>query len=360
MKKLVYIFLGTLLVHTLTGCGRIEKGTTDKSEAIHVKIIKATSGDNKSYVNASGQIEAVKSANLSTRMMGFVSELQVKVGDEIAKGELLVSINNADLQAKKAQVEASIIQASANYNNAKKDHERFVALFDKGSASQKELDDMTMRFQMAGAGLKAAEQMKNEVQAQFSYAEIKAPFAGVVTHTFVKQGDMANPGMPLVSMESFENQQVVALISENNIDHIKNGMDVKVLIKSSNKMLNGKVSEISRSAMNTGGQYMVKVILNNTDDSILSGMYVQLMFPVEKDVTVDAAKVMVPQTALVKHGQLTGIYTLGSEETAILRWLRIGKHFGDQVEVLSGLSADESYIVSSEGRLYNGAKVSIN
>ena len=68
---------------------------------------------------------------------------------------------------------------------------------------------------------------------------------------------------------------------------------------------------------------------------------------------------MIPISALVKQGQLTGIYTVGSGNVAILRWLRIGKSFGDQVEVLSGLSADEQYIVSADGKLYNGAKISV-
>ncbi|MFM7895046.1 MAG: efflux RND transporter periplasmic adaptor subunit, partial [Flavobacterium sp.] len=60
-----------------------------------------------------------------------------------------------------------------------------------------------------------------------------------------------------------------------------------------------------------------------------------------------------------KQGQLTGIYTIGSGNVAILRWLRIGKTFGNQVEVLSGLAADEQYIVSADGKLFNGAKVSV-
>ena len=63
---------------------------------------------------------------------------------------------------------------------------------------------------------------------------------------------------------------------------------------------------------------------------------------------------------MVKQGQLTGIYTVGSGNVAILRWLRVGKTFGNQVEVLSGLSADEQYIVSAEGKLFNGAKVQIH
>ncbi len=71
------------------------------------------------------------------------------------------------MQAKKAQVDASILQATAAYNNAKKDYDRFMALFKQQSASQKELDDMTARYEMAKAGLEGAKQMRNEVMAQF-------------------------------------------------------------------------------------------------------------------------------------------------------------------------------------------------
>jgi hypothetical protein len=90
-------------------------------------------------------------------------------------------------------------------------------------------------------------------------------------------------------------------------------------------------------------------------------MFVNVQFPTAKKetTTVKSDVVLVPESALVKQGQLTGIYTVGSGNVAILRWLRIGKTFGNQVEVLSGLAADEQYIVSADGKLFNGAKVSV-
>jgi RND family efflux transporter MFP subunit len=211
---------------------------------------------------------------------------------------------------------------------------------------------------MAKAGLEGAKQMRNEVIAQFSYSNITAPFSGVVTNTFVKEGDMANPGMPLVSVEGASRLQVTAMVSENDIATIKKGMAVNVLVKSSNKNVNGKVSEVSSSATNTGGQYLVKINLDKTDASILSGMFVNVQFPVANKLeTKSNEMVLIPETALVKQGQLSGIYTVGTGNVAILRWLRIGKAFGNQVEVLSGLSATENYIVSADGKLYNGVKV---
>jgi RND family efflux transporter MFP subunit len=358
MKKIIAIL--SISAVLLTSCGADKKEQITKEPSIAVKVSGVSENNNSPFVTASGKIEAENSANLSTRMMGYVTKIHVKVGQKVGAGQLLVSINNTDLLAKKAQVDASILQATAGYNNAKKDYDRFVNLYKQQSASQKELDDMTARYEMAKAGLEGAKQMRNEVMAQFSYSNITAPFSGTVTNTFVKEGDMANPGMPLVSVEGASRLQVTAMVSENDIASIKKGMPVKVLVKSSNANLTGKVSEVSLSATNTGGQYLVKINLDKTDSSVLSGMFVNVQFPVEnKTQAIQTDRILVPVSALVKQGQLTGIYTIGTGNIAILRWLRTGKNFGNQVEVLSGLSANEQYIVSADGKLYNGALVSI-
>jgi RND family efflux transporter MFP subunit len=360
-KKILSILTISSLI--LTSCGNDKKENVADLPAIPVKVAGNSENSNSPYITASGKIESENSANLSTRMMGYVTKVNVKVGQNVSAGQLLVSINNTDLQAKKAQVDASITQATAGYNNAKKDYDRFVNLFAQQSASQKELDDMTSRYEMAKAGLEAAKQMRNEVIAQFSYSNITAPFSGTVINTFVKEGDMANPGMPLVSIEGTSRLQITAMVSESDISNVKNGMPVKINVKSLNMEVTGKVSEISLSAKNTGGQYLVKVILDKMDKQILSGMFVNVQFAKAKTevnpTTVKSDLVLVPASALVRQGQLTGVYTIGSGNVAILRWLRIGKTFGNQVEVLSGLSADEQYIVSAKGKLFNGAKVQL-
>ena len=89
-------------------------------------------------------------------------------------------------------------------------------------------------------------------------------------------------------------------------------------------------------------------------------MFVNIQFPIANKANTSKSEVLlVPESALVKQGQLTGIYTIGTGNVAILRWLRVGKSFGDQVEVLSGLSANEQYIVSADGKLYNGVTISV-
>jgi RND family efflux transporter MFP subunit len=356
--KNIYTILTLSVALLLASCGgENKKVITDNSPVIAVKVSQVEVNGNSPFLSVSGKIQANNSADLSTRMMGYVNKVHVNVGDKVRKGQLLVSINNADLQAKRAQVNAGITEATAAFNNAKKDYDRFLNLFADNSASQKELDDMTANFEMAKARLELANQMKNEINAQFAYSNIKAPFSGTITSTNIEVGDMANPGLPLISMETPGNFEVMAMVPETEISDIKTGTTVDVLVKSINQTLKGKVKEVSSSAKKTGGQYLVKIELNKTDANILSGMFTTVQFPIGRKAKSEM--VFIPVEAIVTNGQLSGVYTVSQSNTALLRWLRLGRTFGNQVEVLSGLTADEAYIVSADGKLYNGAKISI-
>lgn len=357
MKNLHKSILGLGFLLFIASCSQEAKTNTKVLPSVAVKVQKAADGNNSAYISASGPIEATKSANLSTRMMGYVNSIPVKTGQRVEKGDLLISVSNTDLVAKKGQVEAGVLQAKAAYKNAKKDYERFQALFAKKSASQKELDDMTTRYEMAQAALAGAREMENEVNAQFSYANIRAPFSGVVTNTFVKAGDMANPGMPLVGLEAPGEMQVAAMVSESDIRNVREGMKADISLKSVGVTVEGVVSEVSLSAKNTGGQYVVKIDMEAPDSAVYAGMFANVKIHGGGHKTKGDESVWIPQEALVRKGQLTGVYTIGNENAAILRWLRTGRSSGDEVEVLSGLKPDETFIISAEGRLYNGVPV---
>ena len=352
------VALFSLLTTFLFSCSGDKTKDAKVLPAVAATVNQVAGANSSKYVSASGKIEAENSANVSTKMMGYITSIKVKTGQKVSKGQLLATVNNTDLQAKRAQTEAGITQATAAYNSAKKDYDRFVVLLGQKSASQKEMDNVATQYEMAKAGLEAAKQMKNEVMAQFSYTNITAPFSGTITNTFVKEGDMANPGMPLVSLEGNTKLQAIVMVSESEISQIKNGMAADIMVKSIDKSFKGNVIEVSSSAKNTGGQYIVKLSLENTIESILSGMFANVVFPVEKpNVTAKNTMILVPKQAIINQGQLNGIYTVNNDRIAILRWLRLGKTFGDQVEVLSGLSAGENYIVEAQSKLYNGAKI---
>ncbi len=357
MKQFTYIMTLAVLTSLMAGCGSEAAQEITELAPISVKVGIAKGQQTAQTVQVSGRIEAVNSANISTRMMGNVTQVLVKPGDEVKKGDLLVAISSTDLRAKKAQVAAAIAQATSGLQNAEKDYQRFKSLYEKGSASEKELENMTTRYEVAKAGLEAAKQMEREVTAQFAYSNLRAPFDGVVTNTFVKAGDLANPGMPLATVEGKNAFEATVMVPETQIGQVQEGASAQVLVKSKGIALEGTVKEVSPSAKNTGGQYLVKIALEEGTD-ILPGMFVNAAI-VTAGTPVLTSSPFVSEAALIRKGQLTSIYALSEENTAILRLIRTGQTSGDQVEVLSGLSAGERYITQPESKLFNGAQVTV-
>lgn len=358
-----YIYSGLILSAALfSSCSSDEKKSVQNTDApILVTVNQSSSNSLGSLATATGKLVAKNSVNVSTRMMGYITSMRAEVGQNITAGQALVSINSTDIQAKEGQANAQISQAQASFNIAKKDYVRFQNLYKNQSVSQKELDDMRARFEMAQAGLQVAQQIKSEVNSQYKYTNITAPISGIVTEKFAEQGDMASPGMPLLTIESSGALQAQVLVSEQYITMINSGMTAQVTLKSINKTVSGTVSEISKSATNTGGQYMVKINIAASND-LLPGMFVNVQFPFKNSGKTNQdfqESIMVPKSALVEKGQLTGVYVVSSQNTASLRWIKIGKSFGDQMEVLSGLNTKEPYIISAKGKLYNGAKIQI-
>jgi RND family efflux transporter MFP subunit len=352
LKKISFLTIFTTLL--MVGCQDSKSET--KEATIKVTTARVNLLDPNLLFSTSGTIEATKSARISTRIMGYVYKVKVKIGDKVQKGDLLLSLNSADLKAKKGQINAQIEKAKSYFNNAKKDYERFKQLFKENSASQKELDNITTNYEQAKAGLEAALQMQKEIEANLAYANIKAPFDGVITGKFIDKGDLANPGRPLLGIENTSNYLVKAYVNENQIDKIHRGDAVNLKIKSTNQILEGVISEISISSKNSGGLYQVKIDIKNPKN-IFSGMFVAVDFTGSTD---NGTIITIPKSTLVNKGQLTGVYTVSMQNTAILRWLRLGKTYGNTIEVLSGLNKNESIITSADGKLYNGANVTLN
>ncbi|HVV54792.1 MAG TPA: efflux RND transporter periplasmic adaptor subunit [Mucilaginibacter sp.] len=330
-------------------------------QAIMVTVAhpSAGTGDN---IEVSGTIEAAQTANISTRVMGYITKLNVSIGDQVKKGQLLGTISNEDILAKRAQADAMITQAEAAFKNAQKDYERFTALYKQQSASAKELENVTLQYTSAKSGLESARQMRNEANAMLNYTDLTAPFDGVITQKQADAGNMANPGMPILTIEGSGSYQVNATVPENTIDQVNQGQTALVSVRAAGKTFGGRITEVSRSSQFTGGQYIIKIsIPQNEKSGLYGGMYADVSIPVKSSAPqgLSEDQVMVPLSAIEHKDELTGLYTISNDNTALLRWVRLGKTYGDKVEVLSGLAKNEEFIAGADGKLYNGEPVKI-
>lgn len=359
MKTLRNVFLGIVGISILYSCSSSDKSKDENGTIVKVEVYSPAQSTNEGFY-LSGEVTAKQTANISTRVMGYVNKIHVKPGDKVLSGQLLVSISSDDILAKKAQAQAMIAEAEAAAKNAQRDYDRFKTLRGQNSVSDKELENVALKNTSMNAKVQMARQQLNEVNAMLSYTNIRAPFSGVITQKMMDEGCMANPGMPILAIEQSGELQVVASVPENYIQYVKLGDVAKMELKSLGSTIDGKVSELSPSAFRTGGQYFIKLAIESKEkENIRPGMYVNILIPnnTGEDIT---ARIMLHKNSIVYRDQLTGVYVVDDQNQANLRWVRLGKTIGDQVEALSGLSQNDRIIFKAEGKLYNGVKVSIN
>ncbi len=345
-----------MVVTLLSSCG--SHSSTEKESAqgiaVSVKEIHLTKVPKLYYYT--GTVSSVQQSTLSTRLMGQISDVLVHEGQKVKKGDLLLSIRSNDVLAQQKQVEANIIEVKTGYKHAEEDYKRIQALFENKSATQKELDDITAHYQMMKAKLAAAEEAKLQVAEMLTYANIKAPYDGVITQRFVDAGDMANPGMPLVAIEAPGKLEVNTRIPESDIYKVNVNDTVQVFIEACEEPIVGIIDRVSPSSRFSGSQFDAKISLQPTAKQqklIHSGVFAHIQYPNGSE-----DKIVVPKQLIVQRGQLQGVWVT-AQDKALLRWVRLGKDYDDKVEVLSGLDKGSQLITQSQDRLFDGALISV-
>lgn len=328
------------------------KNKTNKIYPIEVTTIKPTISD-QSHFTASGRTRAARTTRLSTRNMGSITGIYVEVGDRVREGQKLVSIQSSDLEARRSGAESIIQEAQTAVEAVERDYNRIKILYERQSATRKEFEDVSAQLDIAKARLQTAKSAREEISAHFSYVDIRAPFSGIITEKMAEPGEIASPGQPLLTIENQESFEVWAMVPESDIAKVSKEKEVGIVLSNLPDPLPGKIISISPTTGGQSGQFQVKISLDADPGEIMAGMYARVLFPEESATE----KIMVPSSALIRQGDLRGVYTVSQDGRAILRWLRLGRTKNDYVEVLAGLNADEEIIADFEGKIYNGAKV---
>jgi RND family efflux transporter MFP subunit len=337
----------------VSGCGKKHETAASQSKDVKGVTAQASLEDVPRVVTATGSIQADRTIMVSTRMMGWVRKIHVREGQTVAKGDLLVSIDDSDLRAKKAQAEAGIGEARAVLTNAERMAERFEKLYAEKSVSKQKLDDVLTGRDRAAAGLKMAEAGLTEVNVHLSYLAVTAPSEGVVSRKMIEEGDMANPGMPLVSLESTGAMKVVAHLAEKDVSSVKLGDMVTIDVTSiDNAVFEAPLDKVIPAANPGSRTYDIEVILPDPDPRLRSGMFARVSVPIGTRQAV-----LVPAGAVTKRGQLTGVWTVRDDGVAHLRWVRLGRAIGESVEILSGLTGRETVVLTTEQPLVEGDRV---
>jgi RND family efflux transporter MFP subunit len=344
---------GAILLLGLAACGGDHEASRPPRREVACRTFVVQAGDLARIVTATGSLEAAKTIPVSTRMMGWVRQIHVAEGGAVQAGAPLITIDNTDLLARKAQVEAAIAEAEAVLANAETMAARFEKLYADKSVSKQQLDDVLTGRERARAGLEAARAQRQEIDVQLRYLDITAPATGIVARKLIEEGAMANPGAPLLILERNERMKVIAQLSERDVNAVAAGDTVTVAITSlPQATFRVPIDKIIPAADPGSRTYAVESYLPNPEGRLKSGMFARVSIPVGRRPAVVA-----PAQAVFSRGQLRGVFVVDREGFARLRWVRLGHETGDDVEILAGIDPGETIVLSSEVPLTEGDRV---
>ena len=171
-------------------------GPVNNAKAIETPTMVVAAAPAPVYATLPGTIVSLKRAEISSRLTGYVRQVDVQAGDKVRAGQHLLSIDSRDVRGSLQQAQAGLNQAQAVYNDAETNYKRYSTLFPQGAISRMQLDAVERDYQTAQAQLASAQAALRMAQAEISYADVTAPFNGVVVDKLVDPGDLATPGKP--------------------------------------------------------------------------------------------------------------------------------------------------------------------
>lgn len=378
-RKRLLIFL--ILTVFMTACSSGEKKVAESistSKKVEVETYLVKSSEIPNTRNFTGKVVSKNTVYLTPKVVGYISQINVKVGDKFKKGDILVEITSKELLDKRDFAKASVDEASnglkqaeiglemsksaynqalAQFELAEKTYNRIKKLYETESVSKQEFDEVEAKYKLALEGKLMAEksvvlaeekinQAKlkkeqalaalNEVNNYVSYTKLKAPFDGVVLEKMSDVGNLASYSTPILKIGTFDSE-IIINIPENFYQNVHLNKKVKVKIPSLDKVFETEITEISRDIDPLSRTFYVKL---KAEKDLTPGMYAEGYF-----VSNSEKIVVVPKDYVVKRGQLNYVF-LDNNKKAEIRLVKLGNNYGDLVEVTSGLAGGEKIVKS--------------
>jgi RND family efflux transporter MFP subunit len=314
--------------------------TARPEQPISVNTIDVKSETLDAIVSATGALTSRNTSVLSSKIMGNVVALNVNEGDRVARGQVLARIESGEISAQ-------VFQAQAAYNNAELQYNRIKSLFDEQAATRMEMEQATLGFESAKAGLNAAKAME-------SYTMITAPIEGRIVEKKINLGEMALPGQPILKIEDNTHLRLEVTVREQDLRAVHIGKPVTVVIDAlPGREIKARVAQVVPAADIRTHSFIVKIDVP-AEQGLITGMYGKAFFSIGKREAI-----LVPRSAIVDLSGISGVYLVSSEGNAMFQMLQLGEAQGDRVEAVTGLKPGDRVIVSKQDARIDGRKVVI-
>jgi len=301
-----------------------------------------------------GVVEATRQAVVAAQVPGAVVQLDVKVGDTVKAGQLLLRLDARAADQTAAAGDAQVQAARAALDVASKDFERQKQLFRQNYISQAALDRAESEFKSTQAQVQAQLAQSGASRTQSGFYAVRAPFAGVVAEVPVSLGDMAMPGRALLTLYDPTALRVAAAVPQTLAPTAAGEpaqLELPGLPAAARWLAPARLQRLPTVDPGTH-TVQFRADLPANLNGVVPGMFARLWLPVSGG---SAAPLSVATAAVVRRAEMTGLYVLDATGRPLLRQVRLGRTVGDQVEVLSGLMPGERVAADPQAAARQGA-----
>jgi RND family efflux transporter MFP subunit len=294
-----------------------------------------------------GVVEAVQQTAVASQVAGAVIAVEVRAGDRVSAGQVLVRIDAQAALQSLAASEAEARSARAELEVAAKDLDRQRQLFERNYTSRAALDRAEGQFSATEARLSALVAQAGAVRAQSGHFVIKAPYASVVADVPAMQGDMALPGRTLLTLYDPRAMRVTVSVPESMGAVARSASGIKAEIPG----LGGRASieptrvEVLPTADPGTHTVQLRLGLPPGTDGARPGMFARVWLP---QAATPVQRLSIPASSVVRRAEMTGVYVVDDRGRPMLRQVRLGRPHDGDVEVLAGVSAGERVAVDPQ------------
>lgn len=286
-------------------------------------------------ISAEGVAEAVRQSTLAAQIPGQIVELRVKVGDSVKAGQVLARIDPRAAEQALSGSQSQVAEAQASLNNAQRSFERSKKLFAQKFISQAGLDQAQADYNVAQARVAALQAGAGQASTAKTFTVITAPYAGVIAATPVQVGDMATPGLPLLTLFDPTAMRVTATLSQSSLAAIQLQQPARVEFPALKQSVTARQITLIPLADSRSHTARLRLDLGQVA-GLLPGQFARAYF-----VTGMARRLVVPEQAVLRRSEVTAVYVLGSGQPQ-LRQIRVGEVSANGfIEILAGVRAGE-------------------
>lgn len=334
---------------------------TDELAVMNVSVIRPKAEPPQQELVLPSTLQAYIESPIYARTNGYLKKWYRDIGSRVHEGELLADIETPEIDQELMQAKAARDQANAQVEIAKTSAKRWENLQKMDAVAQQETDERNSSYAQAQANLAAADANVHRLEQMESFKHIYAPFSGVITKRNVDIGALINagntgPNQQMFNIARTDPIRVYVSVPEIYAGLVRPGVQAKIELASiSGRTFSGNVVRNS-DAIDPGTRTLLTEIdVPNPKGELLPGAYAQVHFGLK----VQVPRLMIPVNAVLFRAEGTRTAVVDGSGKVHLKAINIGRDYGRDVEVLSGIEASDRIVLNPSDSLEDGQQVAV-